>query len=209
MVMTWVQLVLAKKGMCEEAIARISNLYSNNLPIVVVNNVLGRVIHNVRLSIRQGDKASMEWFTYGIDPIISYLEKRLQGILIHSMPVLGPLPSPPSPPLPPKELRYKLIAYCDDVKPAITSMNEFLLVDRAMWLFEKSSGCKMHRDPDSGKCKFLALGRWRGTLTQEDLPCNFFSLSDHLDMLGVILKATHTATRKANGDELQDKIKMW
>ena len=65
----------------------------------------------------------------------------------------------------------------------------------------------MHRDPASGKCKFLALGRWKGTLNQEDLPCNFFSLSDHLDMLGVTLKATYTATRKVNGDELQQKIK--
>ena len=189
MVMDWVKLVLAKKGMCEEAIARISNLYSNSLSIVVVNNVLGRAINNIRLSIRQGDKASMEWFTYGIDPIINYLEKRLEGILIHSTPVHGPLPSMTSPPLPPSELRYKLIAYCDDVKPAITSMAEFLLVDRAMWLFEESSGCKLHRDPTAGKCKFLALGRWRGTLTQEDLPCNFFSISDHLDMLGVTLKA--------------------
>ena len=30
MVMDWVQLVLAKKGMCDEAITRISNLYSSN-----------------------------------------------------------------------------------------------------------------------------------------------------------------------------------
>ena len=86
-------------------------------------------------------------------------------------------------------------------------MQEFLLVDKAMSLFEMSSGCKMHRDPTSGKCKFLALGRWRGTLNQEDLPCNFFSLSDHLDMLGVTLKATYIATRKVNGDELQERIK--
>ena len=86
-------------------------------------------------------------------------------------------------------------------------MEEFILVDRAMRLFELSSGCKMHRDPTAGKCKFLALGRWKGTLTQDDLPCNFFSLSDHLDMLGVTLMATHTATRKANGNELQERIK--
>ena len=149
----------------------------------------------------------MEWFTYGIDPVISYLEKRLRGILIHSLPVQGPLPHPPSPPLPEVQQRYKLIAYCDDVKPAITSMQEFTLVDQAMTIFEKSSGCKLHRDPKAGKCKFLPLGRWRGTLTQEDLPCNFFSLSDHLDMLGVTLMATYTATRKANGDDLQEKIK--
>ena len=174
MVMNWVKLVLARKGMCEEAIARIANLYSDNLSIVVVNNVLGKVIKNTRLSIRQGDKASMEWFTYGIDPIIIYLEKRLQGILIHSTPVQGPLPALLAPPLPQLEQRYKLIAYCDDVKPAITTMAEFLLVDKAMMLFERSSGCKMHRDPEAGKCKFLALGRWKGTLTQEDLPCHFF-----------------------------------
>ena len=32
-------------------------------------------------------------------------------------------------------------------------------------------------------------------------------LSDHLDMVGVILKATHTQTRKANGDEIQSRVK--
>ena len=60
MVLDWVKLVLAKKGMCEEAIARITNLYSDRLSIVVVNNVLGKAIHNTRLSIKQGDKASLE-----------------------------------------------------------------------------------------------------------------------------------------------------
>ena len=85
--MPWVHLVLAKKGLCEEAISRISNLYSDSVSLVIVNNMLGRTIGNVRLSIRQGDKASMEWFTYGIDPILTYLKKRLTGILIYSLPV--------------------------------------------------------------------------------------------------------------------------
>ena len=34
----------------------------------------------------------------------------------------------------------------------------------------------------------------------------FFSLSDHLDMFGVTLKATYGATRKTNGDEFQSKL---
>ena len=76
-----------------------------------------------------------------------------------------------------------------------------------MSLFEKSSGCKLHRDPAAGKYKFLALGRRRGVLTQEELPCNFFFLSNHLDMLGVTLTAMHTSTRKINGDNLQDTMK--
>ena len=40
----------------------------------------------------------MEWFTYGIDPVITYLERSLAGILILSLPVQGPTPSPHSPP---------------------------------------------------------------------------------------------------------------
>ena len=95
-------------------------------------------------------------------------------------------------PLPPLEERYKLMAYCDDVKPCITNMAEFLIVDRACSLFEQSSGCKLHRDPAEGKCKFLALGRWRGTLQQEDIPLNYMALSNSLAMVGVELKATWT-----------------
>ena len=166
MVMPWVQLVLAKKGMCEEALRKITDLYTNCISIIVVNNALGKAIPNIRQSIRQGDKPSMDWFTYGIDPVITYLERRLAGILIHSIHTQGTLTSPRAPPLAPQELRYKVIAYTDDVKPAITSMEEFVLVDKAMAIFEKRSGCKMHRDPTTDKCKFLPLGRWRGTLTQ-------------------------------------------
>ena len=94
----------------------------------------------------------MHWFAYGIDPLICFLEKRLQGILIHSLPIHGPPPDEKSGPLPNLEIRYKLIGYADDLKPSITAMHEFSLVDRASLLFEKSSGCKLNSDPRSGKC---------------------------------------------------------
>ena len=107
----------------------------------------------------------------------------------------------------------KLIGYADDVNPAITKMQEFSLVDMAMALFENASGCKLHRDPASKKCKFLPLARWRGTLQQEDIPCPYMTISDHLEMLGVELKATWSQTRKANGDICQsrvgDTIRQW
>ena len=76
-----------------------------------------------------------------------------------------------------------------------------------MTLFERSSGCKMHRTAASQKCKFLALGKWKGDLTQEMIPNGFFSLSDHLDFLGVTLKSTYALTRKVNGDVLQDRVR--
>ena len=74
-------------------------------------------------------------------------------------------------------------------------------------LFEKSSGCVLHRDPNSGKCKVLLLGKWRQTVRQEDIPLDYVKVSDHLDMLGVVLKATVTQTRMVNGDEIVRKVK--
>ena len=73
-----------------------------------------------------------------------------------------------------------------------------------MALFEAASGCVLHRDPSTKKCKFLPLAKWRNTLRQEDIPCQYMTLSDHLDMTGVELRATWNQTRKANGDISQE-----
>ena len=208
--------------------------------VTVRSASLHLAVKNIRMSVRQGDKFAMELFSYGMDPILYYLERRLQGILVHSLPVQGPVllpapptPAPPDPPkipglpdlppappapgrrqrallmwtLPPIETRYILFAYCDDLKPAVTSRWEFLLVERVMTIFEMASGCKMHRTAESQKCKFLPLGKWKTELTQIMIPHGFFSLSDHLDFLGVTLKTTFSSTRKANGDILQERIK--
>ena len=239
MVLTWCYQVMERKGLSPKVIERYKNLYSDHFSIVVVNNISGRCIKNVRLTIRQGDKFSMEMFTFGMDPVLVYLEKRLKGIIIHQLPVQGPvlLPLPPSPPppepppalvglpplpppppvrgpianssrvLPPLLTKYTLAAFCDDLKPAITSIYEFSLVERVMKIFELSSGCKMHRSKESEKCKFLPLATWRKTLKQGDIPFDFFTLSDHLDFLGVTLKATCAATRTVNGDTLQERVR--
>ena len=196
--------MLAKKGLSSQVINRLKNLYRDNLSVIVVNNVLGRVLKNERLSVRQGDVPSMTWFAYGIDPLIHYLDKRLLGIPIYSLPVLGPSEENAAL-LPPLEERYKVIGYADDLKPSISNMEEFQLVDYASALFEKCSGCKLHRDPSAGKCKFLPLGKWRNYLAQKDIPA-FILLSDHLDMVRVELKATYTQTRKVNGDVVQDRV---
>ena len=204
--------VLEKKGADPAFIRRLTNLYSNNLSVVVVNNVAGAAVQNLRLTLRQGDVPSMELFCFGIDPLIYRLERVLQGILIASAPVHGPALQH-EPPLPPIEQRYKLIGYADDNKPAITTMEEFLIVDKSLATFESASGCKLHRDPLNKKCKFLPLGRWRTSLQQADIPCDYMTISDHLDMVGVTLMASWTKTRKANGDALQltvqNKVRPW
>ena len=205
MVLLWVLQVLRAKCLDEKVIRLLHNLYSNNITIVVVNNLLGKSIVNIRWSIRQGDRPSSILFCYGIDPHLAWLDKRLRGIPIFQMPAPGPVLQAETFPLTISET-YKLIGI-DDVKPAITSMAEFSLVDQGSLLFEKASGCILHRDPTSGKIKFLPLGRWKGTLTIEDLPVKYIALSDHLDMVGVQLRATHTQTRKSNGDLIQERVK--
>ena len=197
MVLTWILKVLKAKGLHKEVINLILNLYSNNLTIVVVNGVQGRCLANMRWSIRQGDRPSSNLFNYGLDPHLDWLEHRLRGITIYKTNFFSPTTSVET---------YKLMAYVDDVKPSITSMNEFSLVDQGSALFESASGCRLHRDPRSGKVKFLPLGRWKGTLTKEDLPVNYIVMSDHLDMVGVQLKASFIQTRKDNCDKLQEKV---
>ena len=201
----WVYMVLEKKGLDVRVISRLKNLYKDNLTIVVVNNVQGKSVKNIRLSLRQGDLPSMHFFSFGIDPLLVYLEKRLQGIVISSLPVHGPA-CHGQPSLAPLQERYKVIGYADDVKPAITNMSEFNIVDKAMELFENASGCRLHRDPLTKKCKFLPLAKWKGTLRQEDIPCSYMTLSDHLDMIGVELRSTWSQTRKANGDIVQARV---
>ena len=135
--MAWVYLVMDRKGLSENNISRIKNLYADNISVVMVNNVLGRAIPNLRGSLRQGDVPSMFWFGLGIDPLIHYLEKRLKGIPITSLPVSGPALQHESFTLEPSKQEFKLIAYADDVKPAITCMAEFELVDRACSLLQE------------------------------------------------------------------------
>ena len=63
----WVKLVLRKKGLAEEALARFSNLYADGISVPIVNNIPGRPVINRRLSLRQGDRPSGVWFCFGID----------------------------------------------------------------------------------------------------------------------------------------------
>ena len=206
--MEWVYLVMAKKGVSKEVISRIRRIYADSTTTVVVNNILGETFPNLRGSLRQGDVPSMYWFGMGIDPLLVYLDRRLSGIPIASLPVAGPtIEGADSHVLPQVQQLYKVVAYADDVKPGISTMQEFYLVDRACSLLERASGVKLHRDPSAGKVKFLPLGRWKGSLTQEDLPHQYIQLSDHLDFVGVELRATFQQTRKSNGDQLQQKVK--
>ena len=205
-VFNWVLMVLRAKGLCEEVIMRLENIYSDTITIPVINNIPGSPLSNVRGSLRQGCPGSMGWFAVGIDPLIQYLHNRLQGIRICAIPVLGPLLEGEKA-APQIEERYKVYGLADDIKASISTMAEFTVLEDAATLFEKSSGNQLHRDRLNGKCKVLALGRWRNTLQQEDISQQHFRLSDTLSMVGVDLMASWQQTRKLNNDELIRRVK--
>ena len=124
LVLSWVWKVLEKKGLSSPTIERLTSLYSNGIIIPVVNSISGSPIHDIRGSLRQGGVASMEWFSFGIDPLLVFLDLNLSGIPISSLPVLGPATENELFPLPCLEERFKVMAYCDDVKSAICSIEE-------------------------------------------------------------------------------------
>ena len=77
LVMSWVFMVLENKGVSTKVINRLKNLYNENLSIVVVNNIAGKTVRNIRLSLLQGDKPSMFVNVALMDPLTS-----LEGICV-------------------------------------------------------------------------------------------------------------------------------
>ena len=47
--------MMKAKGVDQRVLDTLSNIYANNITVVVVNNVAGRAIINSRWSMRQGD----------------------------------------------------------------------------------------------------------------------------------------------------------
>ena len=137
-IMDWIFKVMRAKGVCDEVIRRLTNIFSDCITIPIINNVPGSPLSNLRGSLRQGCPGSMGWFSIGIDPLLCLLERRLQGIVICSLPDLGP-PDFGQVSLPQLEERYKVYGLADDVKASVSTMAEFSLIENSVRLFELNS----------------------------------------------------------------------
>ena len=88
----------------------------------------------------------MVWFGYGVDPLLHFLQKHLQGIKVLSQIAAGPVLKGAPRKLPTIDHYYKLVGYCDDVKPTITCNEDYDAIEIGANMFEKASGCRLHRD---------------------------------------------------------------
>ena len=132
--------------MNEPCLERLKRYYTDSTTIPIVNNNTAKPVKNIRMTVRQGDGPSTVWFGYGIDPLLEYLEKRLQGIILYSSIVSGLTPKGQQGKLEKIVHKYQVMGYCDDLKPAITCTKDFEVIEKGVALFEASSGCKLYRD---------------------------------------------------------------
>ena len=177
----FVRSVLRKKGVCEAVLERLERLYIRGTTRVSVNNFLGSPIKNIMQSLCQGD-LSMLWFILAMDPLLKSLKHLLRGIVIWTVQVEGPLEEGKLGPLLLKET-FVVCGYADDVKPMVNNMDEVKIIVEQCTKLEKASGVKLHRNPQSGKCKLLPLGKWIDKLNQNMVPYDFIKLTNTLDMM--------------------------
>ena len=202
----WIWKVLERKKCSQAYIGTLKAIYevAECYVINIINNEQQKPILNRRKNIRQGDRTSTILFAFGIDPLLGFLSKRLQGHVYHKLAAAGPnhpLFGPPRP----VEAKLKVIGFVDDLKGVITSAKEFETLDKALRLFEQASGSRLHRDPATKKCQVLPLGRW-SNWKQSDVPLDYMAVVDEINLLGVKLARNIAKTRATNGDELTKKV---
>ena len=205
----WTWKILERKGASSAFLSTMKALYTDpegaGFCIPVINNEKMPRIRNIRKILRQGDKLSSTWFNFSIDGLLIRLEKRLKGILYYSLKTQGPKHPQYGEPKA-IESRFKAAGYIDDIKTSICNKEEFHIVDHSLHLFEEASGCRLHRNPSSGKCNILTLGQW-ARWKQEDVPLNYVRLTDSLNFLGVQLSRNASKTRRINGEILTTTVK--
>ena len=75
------------------------------------------------------------------------------------------------------------------------------MIDKAVSNIEKASGCQLHRDITTLKCKILLLGKWK-IWDKKNIPLLYLNKSEFLDILGVKLFAKYSTTRSENREIL-------
>ena len=202
----WIWRVLERKKCSPVFIQTLKNIYeiSKCYVINIVNNEQQQRILNKKKNIRQGDRTSTILYNYGVDPLLIRLNRRLQGYVYHKLPTAGPSHPLFGPPRP-VEARLKALGFVDDVKGVIASVKEFEVLDRALRLFEHSSGSRLHRDTSTKKCQILTLGRW-SKWKQSESPLSYMGVVDELRFLGVRLARNSAMSRTLNGDELTKRV---
>ena len=205
--MEFVYLCLAKYGFDVSAIKIFRNIYSDAMAMSYINGSMSKLIMDLSGNLRQGGCGSMEIFVVGVNPLLQLLEDKLKGVTIYSTPVQGPVQENEEV-LKPVEKVVKVVGFVDDACPVVTSEEEFTIVDQCLQLFEACSGCKFHRNPSTQKCKITLYGSWKRKYNQNNIPLPFLQITNHVEILGILLYESWRTSQRENGSKILKKVKL-
>ena len=150
-------------------------------------NGLSRFIE-VSFSIRQGDPIAMLLYIIYVEPLLIYIEKRIVGLKIENM-------------------RQSVEAFCDDINIITSDINDLVIVDEAVKLFEKVSGAILSRNV---KCKVIGFASWKN---RNDWPLPYLSTVCEIKVFGVFVMNSYRCMINRNWEfrfeKLQKCLMSW
>jgi hypothetical protein len=121
---TYILSVLRSYGFSERFIASIRMMYEDTMSALQVNGHLSAPIP-IQCGVRQGCPLSMILFALCLDPLLRYLDGRLQGLRVHR-----------------SQTKSTVVAYAD-VSILVTSPEDVPTIREAMTYYEKATGAAL------------------------------------------------------------------
>ena len=138
-------------------------MYGNATSVIQVNGYISTPIP-IQCGVRQGCPLSMIFFVLCLNPLLYYLDERLQGLRAHGT-----------------QRKTTVIAYADDVSILVTSQEDVRTVRDAIAYYEKATGANLN----VAKSSALAVGTWDTASVIMGIP-----YSEELKILGVKMRNT-------------------
>ena len=124
---------------------------------------------DICFSIRQGDPLSMILYIIHIEPLLTHIEKRIEGLKLPCT-LAGQL-----------NFQQEVEAYCDDLNILTENDRDFTILDDSVTKFEKVSGAILSRN---SKCKVIGFGKWKDRAVW---PLPYLDSVTELKVFGIIV----------------------
>ena len=106
-----------------------------------------------------------------------------------------------------KNIQQSSEAYCDDLNVITEDVNDMMLVDEIVTMFESVSGAILSREK---KCKVLGFGRWKN---RNNWPLNYLQTVKEVKIFGIFIMDSYRSLLKRNWEyrfkNFEDTIMSW
>jgi len=177
---TYLLTVLRSYGFDAGFIECIRMLYENATSVIQVNGHISTPIP-IECGVRQGCHLSMILFVLCLNPLLYYLDERLQGLRAHRT-----------------QLKTTVIVYTDNVSILMTSQEDVRTVRAAIECYEKATGATLNIEKSSA----LAVGTWDTTCEIMGIP-----YSEEIKILGVKIRKTMKQSALASWSRLVSLVR--